>query len=257
MTLQRSGGAAGFSDSATDYAATMAPALAPVAAAVIRRSGLRAGETVLDVGTGTGTAAGLARGQGRTVIGLDAAAGMLEIARRQVPGVRFVDADFTEIPLPDHAVDVVMAVHALLFADDRVSALREWRRVTRAGGRVSLSVPGPGDVVPAVVFGDVYDRFGITRGDDYPVPADVAQWARDAGWAEIAVDADPTTAIPLADEAAFRAWLRVGARGRATGGWSDERRERFARDLMVAAPRDADGGFRLPFGSIYLTATNR
>lgn len=257
MTLQRSGGAAGFSDTATDYAATMAPALAPMAAEVGRRAGLRAGETVLDVGAGTGTAAGLARGEGRTVIGLDAAPGMLEIARRQVPGVEFIDADFTAIPLPEHAVDVVIAVHALLFADDRVAALREWRRVTRAGGRLSLSVPGPGDVVPAVVFGDVYDRFGITWGDDYPVPAEVAQWARDAGWAGIAVDADPTTAIPLADEAAFRAWLRVGARGRATGGWPDERREQFAHELMAAAPRDAAGAFRLPFGTIYLTAANR
>ena len=257
MTLQRAGGAAGFSASAVDYAATMAPALAPVAGEVIRRAGLLPDETVLDVGTGTGTAAALARGEGRRVIGLDAAPGMLEIARRQVPDVEFIDADFTAIPLPEHAVDVLTAVHALLFADDRVRALGEWRRVTRPGGRISLSVPGPGTVVPAVVFGAVYDRFGITWGDDYPDAPELAQWARDAGWADVAVDADPTTAIPLADETAFRAWLRVGARGRATGGWSDERREDFTRELMGAAPRDAAGAFRLPFGALYLTATNR
>ena len=257
MTLQRAGGAAGFSASAGDYAATMAPALAPVAAEVVRRAGLRAGETVLDVGTGTGTAAALSRGEGRRVIGLDAAPGMLEMARRQTPDVEFIDADFTAIPLPEHAIDVLTAVHSLLFADDRVVALREWRRVTRPGGRLSLSVPGPGDVVPAVVFGDVYDRFGITWGDDYPVPAAVAQWARDAGWAEVAVDSDPTTVIPLPDEATFRAWLRVGARGRATAGWSAQRREQFTHELMAAAPRDAAGAFRLPFGTIYLTAANR
>ena len=256
MTLQRAGGAAGFSASAIDYAATMAPALAPMAAEVVRRASLRPGETVLDVGTGTGTAAALALGDGRRIIGLDAAPGMLEIARRQIPDVEFIDADFTAVPLPDQAVDVLTAVHSLLFADDRVGALREWRRVTRSGGRLSLSVPGPGDVVPAVVFGAVYDRFGITWGDDYPAPADLAQWTRDAGWAEVAVDADRTTAIPLADESAFRAWLRVGARGRATAGWSDERREEFTRELMGAAPRDAAGEFRLPFGTIYLAATN-
>lgn len=257
MTLQRAGGAAGFSASATDYAATMAPALAPMAAEVVRRASLRPGETVLDVGTGTGTGAALARGEGRRVIGLDAAPGMLEIARRETPDVEFIDADFTAIPLPEQSVDVLTAVHSLLFADDRVGALREWRRVTRIGGRLSLSVPGPGDVVPAVVFGAVYDRFGITWGDDYPASAELAEWARDAGWAEVAVDADRTTGIPLADESAFRAWLRVGARGRATGGWSDERREEFAGELMAAAPRDATGGFQLPFGTIYLTATNR
>jgi len=256
VTLQRAGGAAGFSATAADYAATMAPALAPMAAEVIRRAGLLRGETVLDIGTGTGTAAALASGEERRVIGLDAAPGMLEIARRQVPDVEFIDADFTAIPLPKHAVDVLTAVHSLLFADDRVQALTEWRRVTRSGGRISLSVPGPGNVVPAVVFGAVYDRFGITWGDDYPDAPVLAQWARDAGWADVGVDADPTTVIPLADETAFRTWLHVGAKGRATGGWSNERREDFARELMGAAPRDAGGAFRLPFGTIYLTATN-
>ena len=67
MTLQRAGGASGFSASADDYAATMAPALAPMAAEVVRRAALGAGEAVLDVGTGTGTGAALARGEGRTV----------------------------------------------------------------------------------------------------------------------------------------------------------------------------------------------
>lgn len=254
MTLQRAGGASGFSASADDYAATMAPALAPMAAEVVRRAALRAGESVLDVGTGTGTAAALARGEGRTVTGLDAAPGMLRIARRQTPEVDFIEADFSRIPLPDGAVDVVTAVHSLLFADDRVGALREWRRITRPGGRLSVSVPGPGDVVPTTVFADVYDRYGITWGDDYPVPADLARWARDAGWHGAAVDADPTTVIPLAEEVAFRAWLRVGAKGRATAAWSPQRRDEFAHDLMAAAPRDAAGAFRLPFGTIYLTA---
>lgn len=256
MTQQTA--AAGFSAAADDYAVTMAPALAPMAAEVVRRAALAPTETVLDVGTGTGTAAAMARGEGRRIIGLDAAAGMLEIARRDVPDVEFIEADFSRIPMPDGAVDVVTSVHALLFAEDRVKALREWRRVTRAGGRISLSVPGPGSAVPSVVFGDVYDRYGMTwSGDDYPLPAGLAQWARDAGWSEVAVETDPTTVIPLADEAAFRAWLRVGARWRATAEWPADRREQFARDLMAAAPRDANGAFRLPFGTIYLAAANR
>ena len=112
--------------------------------------------------------------------------------------------------------------------------------------------------MPATVLGDVYDRYGITWGDDYPHRPTWPDGHDEAGWTEVAVDADPTTAIPLADETTFRAWLRVGSvGGRATGGWSAERREEFARDLMAAAPRDADGAFFLPFGTIYLTATNR
>jgi len=52
VTLQRAGGAAGFSASADAYAATMAPALRPVAREVIRRAALQPDESVLDIGTG-------------------------------------------------------------------------------------------------------------------------------------------------------------------------------------------------------------
>ena len=254
MTLQRSGGAAAFSASADAYAATMAPALRPAAEAVVRRAALGRGETVLDVGTGTGTGAALAVGDGRRVIGVDAAAGMLEIARREHPELELIEADFTDLPLPDRMNDVVLAVHALLFADDRPGALAEWRRVTVPGGRLSLSVPGPGDVVPTAVFGHVYDRFGIVWGDDYPTIDELAGWAETAGWEQIGTEADPTTEIPLADDDAFHAWLTVGARGRATAGWSEERRAEFAAALMDAAPRGPSGEYRLPFGSLYLTA---
>ena len=82
----------------------MAPALRPVAREVVRRAALRPGESVLDIGTGTGTAAGLATGDGRRVVGVDAARGMLEIARREVPGVEFVEADFTDLPMADRVV---------------------------------------------------------------------------------------------------------------------------------------------------------
>ena len=256
MTQQAA--AARFSVGAGDYAATMAPALAPMAAEVVRRAALSSTETVLDLGTGTGTAAALARGEGRRVIGLDAAPGMLEIARRDVPGVELIEADFSRIPLPDGSADVVISVHALLFADDRVTTMREWRRVTRAGGRVSLSVPGPGSLVPSAVFGDVYDRYGIAWGNaDYPLPAELAAWAGEGGWSGIEVQADPSTGIPLADEAAFRTWLRVGPHRGTTSEWPADRQEQFARDLMAASPRDADGSFRLPFGTMYLTAANR
>jgi SAM-dependent methyltransferase len=220
----------------------------------VRRADLMPGETVVDVGTGTGTAAALAQGDGRRVIGLDAAPGMLEIARREHPELELIEADFINVPMSDASADVVIAVHALLFADDRVAALREWLRVTKPDGRVSLSVPGPASVVPTAVLGHVYERYGLTWGDDYPTQAELAGWAAEAGWADVGTAADATIGIPLRDADAFRTWLRVGARGRATGDWSDDRRRAFAGDLMQAAPRESDGGYVLPFGALYLTA---
>lgn len=230
----------------------MVPALTPVAVEVVRRAELRPGETVLDVGTGTGTAARLALGDGRRVIGLDGAAGMLEIARREVPEAELIQSDFSAIPLDDGSIDVLIAVHALLFSTDRVATLREWLRVTSPGGRMELSVPGPAPAVPMSVFGDVYDRYGIEWNlTDYPDTGQLAGWASDAGWIGIATDVDPSLAIPLADEEAFRTWLRVG---RVISDWDQQTIDAFARDLMAICPRDADGSFRIPFGAQYLGA---
>jgi SAM-dependent methyltransferase len=252
VSRPRFGSTAAFSQTARDYVATMVPALTPVAVEVIRRAALRPGETVLDVGTGTGTAARLALGDGRRVIGLDGAAGMLEIARQEVPEAELIQSDFSAIPLDDGAIDVLLAVHALLFATDRVAALREWLRVTAPGGRIELSVPGPVPFVPMSVFGEVYDVYGIEwKPSDYPDPSELAGWARDAGWSEVETDVDTSLAIPLADDVAFRTWLRVG---RTVTDWDQQTIDRFARDLMAVCPRAADGSFRIPFGAQYLSA---
>ena len=252
MTRTRFGSPGAFTRSASDYVVAMVPALAPVAVEVVRRANLRPAETVLDIGTGTGAGARLAIGDGRRVIGLDAAAGMLEIARDEVPAAEFIEADFTHMPLEDGMADVAIAIHALLFASDRVAALGDWLRVTKPGGRLSLSVPGPPDAVPATVFGDIYDRYEVEwHPNDFPVRADLATWASDAGWADIATDAAPSTAITLENEESFDAWLRFGFM---THDWDADRLDAFKAELMAAAPRGPGGTYRIPFGALYLTA---
>ena len=253
MTLSRAGAPENFSRTADDYQATMAQALAPIAVEVVRRAGLQPSEKVLDVGTGTGIGARAALGDGRRVVGLDAAPGMLRIARETVPEAEFVEGDFSALPFGDASFDVVIAVHALLFAEDRRGTLEEWRRVTRPAGRLSLSVPGPVERSPHTIYGDIYAAYGLTRSSDYPSADELAQLAIGAGWHEVAVESDPDTVIRLADESAFRRWLTVGSRGRATRDWPAERVEALNRDLLEATPRD-ELGFRIPFGALYLTA---
>lgn len=254
MTLWRSDAAARFSASAAAYAATMAPALRPVAAEVVRRAALQPGERVLDLGTGTGTAAGLARGEGRVVTGLDGAPGMLEIARAEVPGVTFVEGDFGAVPFADASFDVVIACHALLFATDRIAVLREWHRVTRPGGRLSLSVPGPWEATMGPLIDPIYSSYGLATARDYPDPPELAAWARAAGWSSIDTDADPTVAIHLADEKAYRLWLSTGSRGTATAGWPEGRIEALKAELLAVTPRQPDGSLAIPFGALYLSA---
>ena len=243
-----------FSETAAGYAATMAPSLRPVAAEVVRRTNLQPGERVVDIGTGTGTAAALARGEGRTVAGIDAAPGMLEIARAEVADVDFAEMDFGALAFDDASFDVVIAVHSLLFATDRSAVLREWLRVTRPGGRLSLSVPGPDDVTPSAIYRAVYDRYGINTAGDYPTPDSLAGLAADAGWDDVTVDADPNTAILLADEAAFRTWREIGSRGAATADFTPEQHRALTDEMLAVTPHDEAGRLRIPFGAIYVSA---
>ena len=255
-TAATPGGSAAFQQNAPGYADTMAPSLRPVAAEVVRRAELGPDDRVLDIGCGTGIAAAAAVGKGRTVLGVDGAAAMLEIARLDVPDATFAVMDFNRLTLPDGSWDVAISSHALLFADDRVAALREWRRVVRHGGRLSLSVPGPSELTPSVTYADVYARWEIATRFDYPTPTELAGWADAAGWSEVSTAADPTVAIRLPDQEAFRTWRRTGSRAGATAGFTEEQHAALTAEMIAVTPRDADGGFRIPFGALYLTARN-
>lgn len=243
-----------FSEIAEGYAATMVPSLRAVAAEVVRRARLAPKERVIDLGTGTGIAAAEARGEERAVIGVDGAAGMLAIARREVTGVQFVQSDFATLPFADASFDVAIAAHALLFADDQVAALREWRRVTRPGGRLSLSVPGPTDRTPAGHYRDVYAAHGIDTTSRYPTADELAATVAGSGWTELDVVADPERSIVLPDEAAFRTWREIGFRNPATERFSPAQQRALTDAMLAVTPRAADGTLRVPFGAIYLTA---
>jgi SAM-dependent methyltransferase len=244
-----------FSSVAAAYQRTLAPALRPIAERVVARAALQPNERILDIGTGTGTAAGIAAGEGRHVVGLDLAPGMLAIARELHPAIEFVEADYGAIPADDASFDVVLAVHALHFAADRVAALREWRRVTRPGGRLAVSVPGPASVTWAPVILPTYEAHGIGAAvTRFPDADELASWGRDAGWTEIETVAEPGHVMVLADDDRFRDWMSIGARGGATSGWTPGQRSAFERELIHALPADGSGGYRLPFGALFLMA---
>jgi ubiquinone/menaquinone biosynthesis C-methylase UbiE len=65
------------------------------------------------------------------VTGVDVNAHLLQTARRQVPGARFVEGLAEALPFGDEAFDLVFMAHVLHEADDPLEALREAGRAAR------------------------------------------------------------------------------------------------------------------------------
>ena len=115
----------------------------PVAEDVVARAAIGPGERVVDLGCGTGNASLLAAARGARVTGVDPAARLLEVARREA-AARGLDATFVSghaaaIPLEDGAADAVLSVFGVIFAPDAVPAVAEMARVTAPQGRIVLS----------------------------------------------------------------------------------------------------------------------
>lgn len=100
-----------------------------------------AGKRVLDAACGPGLYAAELVSRGAQVIGFDQSPRMVELSQERVPSGEFhVHSLGSSIDwLPDDSVDLVLFALALEYVDDRVSALRELRRVLRPSGALVLS----------------------------------------------------------------------------------------------------------------------
>ncbi|WP_019814204.1 class I SAM-dependent methyltransferase [Saccharomonospora saliphila] len=113
--------------------------------AVLALAGDVAGRRILDAGCGSGPLFAALRDRGADVTGVDASAGMLELARRRLGD----DADLRvadlrdPLPFADGAFDDVMASLVLHYLEDWGPPVAELRRVLTTGGRLIVSVDHP------------------------------------------------------------------------------------------------------------------
>jgi arsenite methyltransferase len=137
---------------------------------VLDRAELAEGETLLDVGCGDGLIAfgALERGAGLVVFS-DISQDLLDESRRIAEELGFADRCRFVLAPADHlddiaaeSVDVVTTRSVLIYVDDKESAFREFHRVLRPGGRVSLFEP----INRLNRFLDAYDVEAVRELDD-------------------------------------------------------------------------------------------
>jgi arsenite methyltransferase len=122
--------------------------LYPVRDTVLDRARLSPGETLLDVGTGDGLIAfgALERlGPSGRVIFSDISQDLLDHCREAATAEGLVDqCEFVLAPADDLGevtADVVTTRSVLIYVKDKEQAFREFRRVLKPGGRISLFEP--------------------------------------------------------------------------------------------------------------------
>lgn len=160
------------------------------------------GGAVADVGCGPGYVTRHLHDLGLEAFGIDLSPGMIAVARRDHPDLRFEEGSMTDLDLADHSLAGVVAFWSVIHVPDEFvpAVFAEFRRTLRAGG-------------PMLVGFHVGDEVGHTgvgysgrsvNVDSYRRPtAKVARWLRDAGFtidAELVMrpDEDVPGAILLA-----------------------------------------------------------
>ena len=96
------------------------------------------GDRFLDLGCGLGAAVERAATTGADVAGIDPSPAMVDQARRRVPRATFAIGSAEDIPFPDDAFTVVIAVATYHHWAEPAAGLAEVRRVLAPGGRFLL-----------------------------------------------------------------------------------------------------------------------
>jgi SAM-dependent methyltransferase len=144
-----------------------------------RRLGRSAELRVLDVGSGAGLTDAYLVGRVGELHGADVSKGLLETAEASNPQVGYHWFDGVVLPFDDGAFDVSFAICVLhhVEPDGQGSLVREMRRVTRAGGLVTIYEHNPFNPLTRIAV----NRCEFDRGVHLLRPGETRRLLRGAG----------------------------------------------------------------------------
>lgn len=138
------------------------------------------GGPVADVGCGPGHVTAHLRGLGVDAFGVDLSPGMIDVARREHPGIRFEVGSMTALDLPGASLGGLLAFWSLVHVPDAEipAVLAGFRRVLRPGAPLLVGFhAGDGATLKTAGYGGHPMRVHVYRRP----PQRVAAWLRDAG----------------------------------------------------------------------------
>ncbi len=95
---------------------------------------------LLDAGCGSGLFSHMAISTGAQVIAVDAAPGLLEVARERNPNNSFMEEDLESLPFTSDSFDVVTGFNSFQYAGNFTNALSEAKRVLKEKGKLVIGI---------------------------------------------------------------------------------------------------------------------
>jgi SAM-dependent methyltransferase len=154
------------------------------------------GGPIADVGCGPGYVTAYLAELGVDAFGIDLSPGMIELARREHPGLRFEVGSMTDLALADGSLAGLLAWWSLVHVPDGAMAtvFGQFRRVLRPGGLLLLGFhAGEGSRLKTEGYGGHPMKLHVHRRS----PGRVRTWLREAGFTvEAEVMLDPDAEVP-------------------------------------------------------------
>ena len=129
-----------WSTAPSDWARFIEPSFIPMYQGVLSFLALDEEKMLLDAGCGSGLFLSMAASTGASLHGIDAAPGLLAIAKDRLPGVTLMTEDLEALPFLDGSFDVVTAFNSFQYAGSFDNALLESMRVLKKHGKVVIGV---------------------------------------------------------------------------------------------------------------------